>query len=52
VICLIVTAAGEAIYFASFGIAVFTLLGMGFAQYQVTKIEEPRLHKRFGGNIR
>jgi protein-S-isoprenylcysteine O-methyltransferase Ste14 len=48
VITLIITAAGEAIYMASIGIAVFVVLGMAFAQYQVTRIEEPLLCKRFG----
>ena len=48
VITLLVTAAGEAIYFASLGIALFIVLGCLFAQYQVTKIEEPLLRKRFG----
>lgn len=48
VISLMITAIGEAIYFTSCGIAVFVLLGMVFAQYQVTRIEEPRLRKRFG----
>jgi protein-S-isoprenylcysteine O-methyltransferase Ste14 len=48
VICLLVTAIGEALYFASFGITIFVLVGMVFAQYQVTRIEEPRLRKRFG----
>jgi protein-S-isoprenylcysteine O-methyltransferase Ste14 len=48
VITLIVTAAGEAIYLWSIGIAIFVALGCFFAQYQVTKIEEPLLRKRFG----
>jgi len=48
VITLIVTAAGEAIYFASIGVAVLVVLGCFFAQYQVTRIEEPRLRERFG----
>lgn len=48
VICLIVTAIGEALYFASIGIGVLVVIGLAFAQYQVTKIEEPRLRERFG----
>ncbi|HUN81515.1 MAG TPA: isoprenylcysteine carboxylmethyltransferase family protein [Phycisphaerae bacterium] len=48
VITLIVTAAGEAIYLWSIGIGAFVALGCIFAQYQVTKIEEPLLRKRFG----
>ena len=47
-ISLIVTAAGEAIYFSSLGLAVFVALGMAFAHYQATRIEEPRLRVRFG----
>ena len=47
-ISLIVTAAGEAIYFSSLGLAVFVALGMAFAHYQATRIEEPRLRGRFG----
>ncbi|MFQ5430682.1 MAG: methyltransferase family protein [Phycisphaerae bacterium] len=46
--CLIVTVLGEAIYFASPGIFCLFLLGFPLAQYQVTRIEEPRLRKRFG----
>jgi protein-S-isoprenylcysteine O-methyltransferase Ste14 len=48
VICLFIAAAGEALYLASPGIALFILLGAGFAHYQVTRIEEPRLRRRFG----
>lgn len=48
VITLILTVLGEAIVLASPGILVLVLLGMGFAQYQVTRIEEPRLRERFG----
>jgi protein-S-isoprenylcysteine O-methyltransferase Ste14 len=48
VITLIITAIGEAIFMASIGIAVFVVLGMAFAQYQVTRVEEPLLSKRFG----
>lgn len=48
VITLILTAVGQAIYFASIGIAVFVVIGMIFAHYQVTQIEEPLLRKRFG----
>jgi len=39
---------GQAIYFASIGLAVLVSLGVAFARYQVTKIEEPRLRLRFG----
>lgn len=45
---LIVTVLGEAIYFGSPGIFCFFLMGFPLAQYQVTKIEEPRLTQRFG----
>jgi protein-S-isoprenylcysteine O-methyltransferase Ste14 len=45
---LIVTGLGEAIYFQSFGILVFVLLGLPLAHLQVTRIEEPRLRQRFG----
>lgn len=48
VITLILTAIGQAIYFASIGIGIFVVIGMIFAHYQVTKIEEPLLRKRFG----
>lgn len=49
VITLFVAAIGEAIYFSSMGILLFVLLiGVPFAHVQVTRIEEPRLRKRFG----
>lgn len=48
VITLILTVLGEAIYLNSLGIAALVLVGMGFAHYQVTRIEEPRLRERFG----
>jgi protein-S-isoprenylcysteine O-methyltransferase Ste14 len=48
VISLIVTAAGQAIYFASTGLAVFVGFIMAFGHYQATRIEEPRLRLRFG----
>ena len=48
VITLMLVVIGEAIYFASVGIALLVLLGLPLAQYQVTKIEEPRLKARFG----
>ncbi len=48
VITLLVTVFGQAIYFASWGILLLVILGMGFAHYQVTRIEEPRLRNRFG----
>ena len=46
--CMLVTWVGEAIYVASPGIFCLFLLGLPLAQYQVTRIEEPRLRKRFG----
>ena len=48
VLALLVTVVGEALYFASWGILVLVLLGIGFAHWQVTCMEEPRLKKRFG----
>lgn len=48
VITLMVSALGEAIYFGSLGIFALLVVGCVFAQYQVTKIEEPRLRDRFG----
>lgn len=48
VITLILTVLGEAIYLTSPGILLLVILGMLFAQYQVTCIEEPRLRDRFG----
>ena len=48
VICLIAAVAGEAIFFGSPGILLFVFLGLAFAWYQVTRIEEPRLRTRFG----
>jgi len=45
---LIVTVLGEAIYFGSPGILTLVALGIPLAQYQVTRIEEPRLRRRFG----
>ncbi len=48
VIALIVTAVGMALYLASWGLAVFVALGMVFAHWQATKIEEPNLTERFG----
>ncbi|MFQ5411655.1 MAG: methyltransferase family protein [Phycisphaerae bacterium] len=48
VLFLLTTILGEAIYFGSFGILVLLLLGIPFAQFQATRIEEPRLTKRFG----
>lgn len=50
VIALIVTAVGMALYLASWGLAVFVALGMAFAHWQATKIEEPNLTERFGGS--
>ena len=48
VLTLLVTVAGEALYLASWGVFVLVLLGIGFAHWQVTKFEEPRLRNRFG----
>lgn len=48
VITLLVTALGEAVYLNSIGIAALVLLGIGFAHWQVTRVEEPRLKARFG----
>jgi protein-S-isoprenylcysteine O-methyltransferase Ste14 len=48
VITLMLVIVGEAVYFASPGIALLVLIGMPLAHYQVTRIEEPRLKGRFG----
>ncbi|HWL92450.1 MAG TPA: isoprenylcysteine carboxylmethyltransferase family protein [Phycisphaerae bacterium] len=48
VISLITAVVGEGIYLGSMGILVLVLLGILFAQYQVTLMEEPRLRNRFG----
>jgi protein-S-isoprenylcysteine O-methyltransferase Ste14 len=48
VISLLVTWAGQAVYFASIGLAVLVGFGMAFGHYQATRIEEPRLRLRFG----
>ncbi len=48
VITLLMTVLGEAIYLNSLGILVLLLLGLPLAHYQVTKVEEPLLKKRFG----
>jgi len=45
---LLLTVLGEAVYFGSAGILTLFALGLLFAQYQVTRIEEPRLRQRFG----
>ena len=45
---LLIAGLGEAILFASFGIAMLILLGLPIAHLQVTCIEEPRLRQRFG----
>jgi len=50
VITLLITVLGEAIYFNSIGIAVLLVLGMPLAHYQVTRLEEPLLRKRFGAS--
>ena len=43
-----VTVLGEAVFIGSVGIFVLFLLGLPLAQLQVTRVEEPRLSKRFG----
>lgn len=48
VLTLLVTAAGQAIYFASWGIALLVVLGIGFGHWQVTRLEEPNLRRLFG----
>ncbi|MCB9853956.1 MAG: isoprenylcysteine carboxylmethyltransferase family protein [Phycisphaerales bacterium] len=48
VLTLLVTVFGEALVLASWGIFILVLLGIGFAHWQVTKMEEPRLRERFG----
>ena len=48
VLFLLTTILGEAIFFGSFGILILLLLGIPFAQFQATRIEEPRLSERFG----
>ncbi|MBK8269193.1 MAG: isoprenylcysteine carboxylmethyltransferase family protein [Planctomycetes bacterium] len=48
VITLMATVLGLAIYLNSIGILILFALGIPFAQYQVTKIEEPNLRNRFG----
>lgn len=45
---LLVTVLGEAVFIGSVGIFVLFLLGLPLAQLQVTRVEEPRLSKRFG----
>src|SRR5262249_21389913 len=45
---LIVTVLGEAIYMASIGVGLLVLVGLPLAHLQVTRVEEPRLRKRFG----
>lgn len=47
-ISLVVTAAGQAIYFSSLGLAALVGVGIVFAHYQAARIEEPRLRVRFG----
>ena len=48
VITLLVTVLGEAIFLGSWGIFALVALGLPLAHYQVTRVEEPRLEKRFG----
>lgn len=51
VLTLLVTALGEALYLGSFAVLLFVLAGgVGFAHYQVTRIEEPLLRQRFGSS--
>jgi len=50
ILCLLVTATGMALYLASWGIALFVVLGMIFAQWQATRLEEPNLTERFGAD--
>ncbi len=50
VITLLVTVLGEAVCFGSLGIIVLLAVGLPLAHYQVTRVEEPRLAKRFGGS--
>lgn len=45
---ILLTVLGEAIYLGSLGILTLVLIGIPLAQYQVTRIEEPRLRLRFG----
>jgi protein-S-isoprenylcysteine O-methyltransferase Ste14 len=47
-ISLVITGAGQAIYFSSLALAILVGLGIVFAHYQATRIEEPRLRLRFG----
>ena len=47
-ISLIITGAGQAIYFSSISLAILVGLGIVFAHYQAMRIEEPRLRLRFG----
>lgn len=46
--CLVLTVAGEAVFFASAGIALLAIVGIPVAHLQVTLVEEPRLRSRFG----
>lgn len=48
VITLLVSFLGEVIFFGSLGLLVLLLLGLWFAHFQVTRVEEPRLRERFG----
>jgi protein-S-isoprenylcysteine O-methyltransferase Ste14 len=45
---LVFTVLGEAVYLGSMGIFAFVLIGLPIAHYQVTRLEEPLLLKRFG----
>lgn len=48
VVALLTTGFGEALYFRSIGILIFVLLGLPACHLLVTRIEEPRLRRRFG----
>lgn len=45
---LIFTVLGEAVLFGSAGVLTLFVLGFPLAQFQVSRIEEPRLRARFG----
>ncbi len=45
---LLLTVLGEGLFFGSAGVLTLFLLGLPLAHLQVTRIEEPRLARRFG----
>jgi len=47
-ISLVIAGSGQAIYFSSLALTMLVGLGIVFAHYQATRIEEPRLRLRFG----